>query len=253
MLCEHAFVRRSEADRTVVYRLLAEGLRDREVAEHSGVPQNTVGRWRREWPSIVVRWRPAHERSYAYLLGLYLGDGWLSVNRNGGVVLRVALDLEYAHIVEDCRAAMVLSMPQCRPSIAPYRDAHAIRVQACNKLWLHAFPQHGRGRKHERTIALVDWQQEIVERYPDEFVRGLIHSDGCRTTNRFKTKLPSGRVAEYAYARYFFSNLSEDIRDLFCAACDALDVRWTQSNPRNISVAHRASVARLDAIGCAKD
>ena len=129
----------------------------------------------------------------------------------------------------------------------------AVQVQAGNKLWLHAFPQHGPGRKHERKIALECWQQEIVERHPDEFVRGLIHSDGCRTVNRFKTKLPSGRVAEYAYARYFFSNLSEDIRGLFCAACDALDVRWTLSNPRDVSVAHRASVARLDAIGCAKE
>jgi len=75
----------------------------------------------------------------------------------------------------------------------------------------------------------------------------------CRTTNRFRTTLPSGRVAEYAYARYFFSNLSADIRGLFCDACDALGVRWTLSNPRNVSVAHRASVARLDAIGCGKE
>jgi len=84
-------------------------------------------------------------------------------------------------------------------------------------------------------------------------VRGLIHSDGCRTTNRFKTTLPSGRVAEYAYPRYFFSNRSGDIRGLFCEACEALGVRWTLSNPRNVSVAHRKSVALLDAIGCRKD
>ncbi len=60
-------------------------------------------------------------------------------------------------------------------------------------------------------------------------------------------------MAEYAYVRYFFSNLSEDIRSLFCAACEALEVRWTLSNSRNVSVAERTSVARLDAIGCAKD
>ena len=77
-------------------------------------------------------------------------------------------------------------------------------------------------------------------------MRGLIHSDGCRAVNRFTTTLPSGRVAEYAYPRYFFSNLSTDIRRLFCEACDRLGVRWTQSNPRNISVSHRASVAVLE-------
>lgn len=93
---------------------------------------------------------------------------------------------------------MVLSMPRCRPGFARYADAEAIQVRAGNKLWLHAFPQHGPGRKHERKIALEDWQQQIVDTYPEEFVRGLIHSDGCRTINRFKTKLPSGRVAEYA-------------------------------------------------------
>lgn len=66
--------------------------------------------------------------------------------------------------------------------------------------------------------------------------------------NRFRTKLPSGRVAEYAYPRYFFSNLSADIRGLFCEACDALGVRWTLSNPRNVSVSHRDSVAILEEV-----
>jgi hypothetical protein len=32
-----------------------------------------------------------------------------------------------------------------------------------------------------------------------------------------------------------------------------LGVRWTLSNPRNVSVAHRTSVAKLDALGGAKD
>jgi hypothetical protein len=57
---------------------------------------------------------------------------------------------------------------------------------------------------------------------------------------------PSGRVTEYAYPRYFFSNQSADIRGLFCEYCEKLGIHWTQSNPRNISVAHRKSVALLD-------
>ena len=85
-----------------------------------------------------------------------------------------------------------------------------------------------------------------MDSFPREFLRGLIHSDGCRTVNRFTTTLPSGRVKEYAYPRYFFSNLSADIRGLFCEYCDRLGILWTQSNHRNISVSHRDSVAALD-------
>jgi len=107
--------------------------------------------------------------------------------------------------------------------------------------------QHGRGRKHERPIILEPWQERIVEAHPWQLLRGLLHSDGCRTVNRFKTELPSGRVAEYAYPRWFFSNRSADILGLFCATCDALGVRWTRSNHRNVSVTHRRSVALLDA------
>ncbi len=40
--------------------------------------------------------------------------------------------------------------------------------------------------------------------------------------------------------------MSADIRGLFCATCDDVGVRWTQSNHRNISVSHRRSVALLD-------
>ena len=89
--------------------------------------------------------------------------------------------------------------------------------------------------------------RQIVDAFPREFLRGRIHSDGCRTINRFKTRLPSGRVAEYEYPRYFFSNLSPDIRGMFCDACDRLGIRWTLSNSRNVSVSHRHSVAKLDA------
>jgi hypothetical protein len=64
------------------------------------------------------------------------------------------------------------------------------------------------------------------------------HSSGCI--------LPSGRVAAYEYPRYSFSNLSDDIRRIFCEHCELLGIRWTQSNPRNISVSHRKSVALMD-------
>ncbi len=92
----------------------------------------------------------------------------------------------------------------------------------------------------------MPWQDQLTRANPQRLLRGLIHSDGCRCVNRFRTKLPSGRKAEYEYPRYFFSNLSADIRQIFCDHCDLLGIRWTQSNPRNISVSDRRSVALLD-------
>jgi hypothetical protein len=189
--------------------------------------------------------RPADEYSYAYLLGLYLGDGHLAGNGRSWQLI-VSLDTAHEEIIEECCGAMVLTMPSRRPRRRTRPTERCVRVASMAKAWRELFPQHGPGRKHERPIVLAPWQREIVEREPWPFVRGLIHSDGCRSINRFKTKLPSGRVAEYAYPRYFFSNLSPDIRGLFCDACDRLGLRWTQSNHRNISISHRASVALLD-------
>ena len=188
-------------------------------------------------------WRPIDEASYAYLLGMYLGDGCV-VRSRGRVWVIFALDAAYPDVVAECVAATEATGISDRVNV--YRHDNLVRIQASGTTWLEAFPQHGPGKKHERPIVLEPWQQEIVDAHPGAFVRGLIHSDGCRTVNRFTTRLPSGRVAEYAYPRYFFSNLSTDIRALFCAACERLGIRWTQSNPRNISVSHRRSVAVLE-------
>jgi hypothetical protein len=40
--------------------------------------------------------------------------------------------------------------------------------------------------------------------------------------------------------------VSEDIRTLFCAACDRVGVAYRQSNPKTVSVARSSSVALLD-------
>jgi hypothetical protein len=188
---------------------------------------------------------PADAYSYSYLLGMYLGDGHLA-NTGRSFQLRIALDGAYPDVVEECAGAMILGLPVVRPAVRRDRVERRINVSAGSKHWPDLFPQMGPGPKHERPIVLAPWQREIVEAHPWPFVRGLIHSDGCRTVNRFKTRLPSGRVAEYAYPRYFFSNLSADIRGLLCESCERLGLRWTQSNPRNISISHRTSVALLD-------
>ena len=195
---------------------------------------------------MFVSFRPPDRWSYSYLLGLYLGDGYVQTRpRRVAQQLVIACDARYPEIIDSCWAAMQLVMPGCH--IGFYETQfECIRVVGGSRRWTEAFPQHGAGRKHERSIVPEPWQREIVDAFPREFLRGLIHSDGCRTINRFDTRLPSGRVAHYEYPRYFFSTLSPDIRGLFCEYCERLGIRWTKSNRRNISVSHRKSVALLD-------
>jgi hypothetical protein len=50
----------------------------------------------------------------------------------------------------------------------------------------------------------------------------------------------------YEYPRYNFANASLDIQRMLTDALDRLGIEWTQMNARNISVARREAVARLD-------
>jgi hypothetical protein len=109
------------------------------------------------------------------------------------------------------------------------------------KQWPCFLPQHGRGKKHTRPIILEPWQLELVKRDPRGLIRGLIHTDGWRGTNRVHVK---GR--DYEYPRYQFSNRSDDIRRIFTDACDLLGIAWRPWGRWHISVARRDSVAKLD-------
>ena len=146
-----------------------------------------------------MSWTALDPWSYAYLLGLYLGDGWVGrVGRSTRLVL--SLDARYPNIIDEAVMAAQLAAPRCRIKVRRHKEHACFIVYSYGPHWVDAFPQAGPGRKHERPIVLADWQRAIVDRHTEQFLRGLIHSDGCRTVNRFKTKLPSGRVAEYRHS-----------------------------------------------------
>jgi len=179
--------------------------------------------------------------AYAYLLGLYLGDGMLSGHPRGVFRLRIFLDRAYPLIVAETRAALGIVLPASEVNVLSHKTQKMEEVSSFSKHWPHLFPQHGPGRKHERKITLEPWQQLIADRYPGRLLRGLIHSDGCRVTNVIRHPKKT-----YAYPRYFFSNHSLDIQGIFCEACDRLGVAWRQDGPWNISIAQRNAVAILD-------
>jgi len=111
-----------------------------------------------------------------------------------------------------------------------------IDVSCYSKKWPSAFPQSGKGKKHERSIVLNKWQKEIVKSNPQNMMKGLIHSDGCRDSNIINGK---------SYPRYSFSNLSSDILDIFCWVCQLLDIKYKRSD-RIVSIAKREDVEKMD-------
>ncbi|MFD4663195.1 helix-turn-helix domain-containing protein [Streptomyces halstedii] len=239
--------------------LVSQGRSLNSVSRQTGVSRAAIRSWQRRLEPLSPRSEPCPRCSetprdpddppaYAYLLGLYLGDGCVSPAPRGVYFLRVACSDAWPGLIDACAEAM--------RSARPYNKVFRVPRQGCQNVTCHSkhwpclFPQHGPGKKHEREIALEPWQRRIVGAHPWDFVRGLVHSDGCRITN-WTTRVIGGETKRYEYPRYFFTNKSDDIRKLFTDTLDRLGVEWTHctraGKEYNISVARRASVALMDA------
>ncbi|MFF8270877.1 transcriptional regulator [Streptomyces sp. NPDC016562] len=239
------------ATRRNALALLSDGRSLNAVSKQTGISRAALRSWQVRIDPLT-RFapcaRPADTASYAYLLGLYLGDGCISPHPRGGHHLRVACADAWPGLIERCRAAILAVRPSDKVYVLQRQGC--VAVTSYGRHWTCLFPQHGPGKKHERRIALEDWQQAIVDTHPWEFLRGLIHSDGCRITN-WTTRMVGGERKRYEYPRYFFTNKSDDIRRLCTDTLTAVGVRWTitarGSDPYNVSVARKGSVALMDA------
>ena len=253
---------RPEEEHRAALKLIEAGVNDCEVGRRLGIPRGTIRDWRVGWSAgsggRTKSWSGARAQSadcfrctgswfdevaYSYLFGIYLGDGCLSEHPRDVFKLRVACDLKYPDIINEIATHIVMTRGVDKVGFVTMEGC--VEVYSYWKHWICLFPQHGVGRKHERRIELDLWQQQIVDDHPRALVRGLIQSDGNRHVNPVTRRLPSG-TKHYRYARYMFTNASDDIRNIFTDALTTLDVGWTQTMPRVISVARREDVAFLD-------
>lgn len=158
-----------------VLRLVAEGLNNCQISRATGINRTTVRDWRRNGPpghrrgtreSACPRCDGAllDEPAYAYLLGLYLGDGHI-VRFPRAYCLRIVQDKRYTHLIE--LAGQAISRVR-----GDHGSVGIVRAEGCVVIWNYwkhwpcVFPQHGPGRKHERSIRLTEWQNSVIERYP---------------------------------------------------------------------------------------
>ena len=241
------------------------GLNNCEIERLTGISRSNVRTWRKRIAegqhnaSLQEKRSPGaaacpfcgagrvKEPEYAYLLGVYLGDGHIAHCPKGVFRLTIVQDQKYIGLISECDEAITNMLKDNTLHVGFQQALGCIHINSHWKHWPCVFPQHGVGLKHQRKIELASWQQEIVDRYPDRLLRGLIHSDGCRGTNRVR-RLVSGKMKYYSYPRYQFCNESSDIKSIFCAACDRLGIKWRRMNRKTISIAPRAEVEKLDAI-----
>jgi hypothetical protein len=233
----------SEADVERVLALAGAGLSQSAIARATGIARTTVRDWlagrtpaRRRDDGV-----PLPRAPYAYLLGLYLGDGFI-VREPRSWCLRIFFDARYPAIIGEGVRAIRAVRPDNRVLVARRAPTRCVVVQCSSTRWPELFPQHGPGRKHERTIALAGWQLAITREHPESLIRGLLHSDGCRSMNTVRHGARS-----YSYPRYHFTNRSDDIKAILCEHLDLIGVAWRRASDRNISVARREAVAALDA------
>jgi hypothetical protein len=179
------------------------------------------------------------DRAYVYLLGLYLGDGVISRYPRGVWNLRITQDNRYPGLIEACKTA-IAEVTGKKPGVAMRVGCQD--VYCSWKHWPCIFPQLGPGPKHVRKIELEAWQWHLVECHPSELVKGLIHSDGCRVTNRVRNRVGT----RYEYPRYFFTNYAAGIRGIFVKACGMLGVECRPAHRHDLSIAQRRSVAIPD-------
>ncbi|MFD7989973.1 helix-turn-helix domain-containing protein [Kitasatospora indigofera] len=241
--------------------LLRNGTPNAEVARHLRVPPGTIGNWkhhdlakrgrlpeRRQSTCLRCHGDPLDGAAYSYLLGLYLGDGYIGQPKQHRTLsLAITCGNDWPGLMDEAEQAIRSVLPHNTPCRVRRIGCHDIKVYS--KHLACYFPQHGPGRKHERPIVLQDWQQLIVDEHPWELLRGLIHSDGCRITN-WATRTVNGEVRRHEYPRYFFTNTSTDIVGIFTGTLDAVGVDWKAAararGAVNISVARKASVALMD-------
>ena len=151
---------------------------------------------------------------YAELLGLYLGDGCISLHPRTAR-LRIALDAKYPGIIREAKELVGRVFPENPVGLVAAHGGAMFFVSVYSSHLACLFPQHADGKKHDRQILLEAWQLQLVEQAPWSLLRGCIRSDGCTFVNR---------TGSYEYLSYDFSNKSKDIIDLFTSACELVGV-----------------------------
>ena len=225
----------------------------RSIGRDLNIHHSVISYWqKKKWLKAKIvdvdKDSESYKNAYSYILGLYLGDGYINATSRA-YRLRITLDEKYPTVIEQCKLALEILLPNNKVSIINKNGCKDVSIYS-NKL-LELFPQHGLGYKSNRDVGLLEWQLKILDDI--SFIRGLMHSDGCRYINK---------VADIHYVNYSFANTSRHISASLCWALRRQKIYFTivhrklKENLKPVTVIYirrKQDVIKLDNIGCKKD
>lgn len=162
-------------------------------------------------------WTQEQKESYSYILGFYLGDGCLGHVKNSFTLMIVNQSDRHEtnqRIAENIK----IIFPTKNVMVRKRKEANCAVISMTSLRLDEMFP-HGKGSKHTRKIVLRDWQKEIVKLFPENFIKGMMESDGCRYVPR-KKECPT-------YVIYQFANCSLDLHGFLQEAAAQIGLEFT--------------------------
>lgn len=253
------------------FALRAAGVTHRKIAADLGIGMSTLDRWLRLGeeatisphrlngtgalcPAQCPRKVDLDEPSDAYLLGQYLGDGWIGEGRRGVFRLYIYCCAAYPHILEECATAMQAVVPggavtrQSARAVGPAVRVPALPVhervgrhplavlrrmrRAGHRVAAYERPQHLDRPTQQRRVARPVRRTEVVS------ARG-----GTRTRTPFRTEdfeasasaiPPPGQVELPDYRKRRAHTLASRGSQIFLARSL---IRFRANTVRNMTVA----------------
>lgn len=204
-----------------------------EISRITGVPRGTIKSW------IIPRYKkktdkprssyipitnfdeylntPEKKAAYSFILAVYLCDGCISRYKTyRAPAMRMFNDSKYPKNTKEWAEKLKILFPENSVNIHKRKESNCNVVLLYSRKLLDLFPQYGEGVKHKRKLEFANWQMDIVREFPSDFIRGCIQSDGCV----YKQK-----IGKYIYKKYNFTNMSEDIIDLFLEALRLIGIQ----------------------------
>lgn len=207
------------------------GLNLSKISKELNVSRSTLREWisnkkryiatieKPRYNDFFDRFETSHEfrKQYYYLLGQYLGDGYILLNIRT-YRLRISATSKYINIIDEIKNSINTIFPN--NSVFSVNRGRCNEIIVCSNYLPEIFPHLGKGKKHERKIELTDWQLKYLEENSKELARGLFQSDGCYYLNH-KTK----NIKKQHY--YIFTNCSLDIHRIYQKCLEFNDINYT--------------------------